>query len=143
MKKKLTEKDKKDWNNFLQSKSKVFNKDVIGKESLDYAIKLKTIDLHGYSLENANKTIKEFIKNCSKNNVIKINVITGKGLRSNIMNDPYIYHNIGTGLRLLLCTKCSSVRPAPLKLRLVNREFSIGQFLPFQHVRTQKMCELL
>ena len=90
MKKKLTEKDKKDWNNFLQSKSKVFNKDVIGKESLDYAIKLKTIDLHGYSLENANKTIKEFIKNCSKNNVIKINVITGKGLRSNIMNDPYL-----------------------------------------------------
>ena len=55
---------------------------------------VKTIDLHGFSLENANKTIDEFINRCFKNNVSKITVITGKGLRSNNINNPYVSKNL-------------------------------------------------
>ena len=49
----------------------------------------QTIDLHGYTLEDANKKIFEYIKNCYLNNIDKINVITGKGLRSKNLDDPY------------------------------------------------------
>ena len=54
----------------------------------------KTIDLHGYSLEEANKKIFEFIENCYLNNVDKINIITGKGLRSKNIYDPYQSNNL-------------------------------------------------
>ena len=50
---------------------------------------IKTIDLHGLSLENANKVIEEFITQSFKESVNKIIVITGKGLRSKNINDPY------------------------------------------------------
>ena len=46
--------------------------------------------MHGYSLENANKTISEYIKICFSENIKKLVVITGKGLRSNTQNDPYV-----------------------------------------------------
>ena len=49
----------------------------------------RSIDLHGFTLDEANKEISEFIKNCYLNRVKKINVITGKGMRSNNLNDPY------------------------------------------------------
>ena len=46
--------------------------------------------MHGYSLENANKTINEYIKDCFSQNIKRLIVITGKGLRSNTQNDPYV-----------------------------------------------------
>ena len=88
MKKKLSDKDKKDWENFVKSREKVENKDIeyIKKEKQFVE---KTIDLHGYTLEEANKKIFEYIENCYLNNIDKINIITGKGLRSKNINDPY------------------------------------------------------
>ena len=50
----------------------------------------KRIDLHGFSLENANLIIDEFINKCFKENVTRIIVITGKGLRSNNVSNPYV-----------------------------------------------------
>jgi DNA-nicking Smr family endonuclease len=88
--KKLSDKDKKDWQHFISSEEKVQNKDL-SLSSLETNKKLiKTIDLHGFSLENANRTIGEFINRCFKTNVSKITVITGKGLRSNNINNPYV-----------------------------------------------------
>ena len=86
---KLTDKDKKDWDNFLKGDEKIENKD---KELLNEGKKFieKTIDLHGYTLEDANRKIFEYIENCHLSNVDKINVITGKGLRSHTQNDPYV-----------------------------------------------------
>ena len=55
---------------------------------------IKTIDLHGFSLENANKTIDEFINRCFEDKITKITVITGKGLRSNNINNPYVSKNL-------------------------------------------------
>ena len=84
---KLSNKDKKDWQNFLDSSEKLQSKDVdqLNKE----IIPEKSIDLHGYTLEEANKQITEFIENCYVNKVKKVNVITGKGMRSKNLEDPY------------------------------------------------------
>ena len=84
---KLSDKDKKDWEKFLDSSEKLLNKDV--DQVKNHIISQRTIDLHGYTLEDANKKISEFIENCYVNKVKKINVITGKGMRSKNLDDPY------------------------------------------------------
>ena len=85
---KLSDKDKKDWEKFTKGNEKIENKD---KEysNKDKEFQEKTIDLHGYTLENANKIIFEYIKSCYSNNIDRINIITGKGLRSKNIHDPY------------------------------------------------------
>ena len=88
--KKLSDKDKKDWESFIKSNDKIYNKDSSNETNLKRKISTKTIDLHGYSLENANKTINEYIKDCFSQNIRRLIVITGKGLRSNTQNDPYV-----------------------------------------------------
>ena len=90
---KLSDKDKKDWEKFVKGNEKVENKD---KEYLKKDKKYldKTIDLHGYTLEEANKKIFEYIEDCYLNNVDKINIITGKGLRSKNIDDPYQSNNL-------------------------------------------------
>ena len=88
--KKLSDKDKKDWESFIKSNDKIYNKDSSNETNLKRKISTKTIDLHGYSLENANKTINEYIKDCFSQNIKRLIVITGKGLRSNTKNDPYV-----------------------------------------------------
>tara|TARA_B100000579_G_scaffold103725_1_gene82567 strand:+ start:654 stop:1076 length:423 start_codon:yes stop_codon:yes gene_type:complete len=88
--KKLSDKDKKDWESFIKSNDKIYNKDSSNETNPKRKISTKTIDLHGYSLENANKTINEYIKNCFSENIKRLIVITGKGLRSNTQNDPYV-----------------------------------------------------
>tara|TARA_B100001027_G_C16202315_1_gene301161 strand:- start:33 stop:446 length:414 start_codon:yes stop_codon:yes gene_type:complete len=84
---KLSNKDKKDWQNFLDSSEKLQSKDV--DQLNNQVISEKSIDLHGYTLEEANKQISEFIENCYVSKVKKINVITGKGMRSKNLEDPY------------------------------------------------------
>ena len=84
---KLSDKDKKDWQKFLDSSEKLQNKDL--DQLNNQIISERTIDLHGYTLEEANKKISEFIENCYANKVKKINVITGKGMRSKNLDDPY------------------------------------------------------
>ena len=86
--KKISEKDKKDWQKFVEGNEKIENKDTEYLNKEKKFIK-KIIDLHGYTLEEANKKIFEYIENCYLNNVDKINIITGKGLRSKNLDDPY------------------------------------------------------
>ena len=90
---KLSDKDKKDWQNFLDSSEKLQNKDL---DQINNEIILeRSIDLHGYTLEEANKKISEFIENCYANKIKKINVITGKGMRSKNLDDPYQSKDLG------------------------------------------------
>ncbi len=87
---KISDKDKRDWQNFISSEEKIHNKDSsLSQIKIDKDV-IKTIDLHGFSLENANKTIDEFINRCFQAKVSKITVITGKGLRSNNIDNPYV-----------------------------------------------------
>ena len=90
---KLSEKDKKDWQDFLNSSEKLQSKDV--DQANHKIIVERSIDLHGYTLEEANKQISEFIENCYVNKVKKINVITGKGMRSKNLEDPYQSKDLG------------------------------------------------
>jgi len=84
---KLSDKDKKDWQNFIESSEKLQIKDV--NQLKNQIISERSIDLHGYTLEDANKQISEFIEYCYLNKVKKIIVITGKGMRSKNLEDPY------------------------------------------------------
>jgi len=88
----ISKKDKKDWENFLSSNEKLPNKDLKSKQHL--SIKTKSIDLHGYTLDEANKVINDFIKNCYNEKVNKIIVVTGKGLHSDNEKNPYVSKNL-------------------------------------------------
>mgnify|MGYP001319955918 CR=1 FL=1 len=87
--KKITEQDKKDWKKFLDSNHKLENKDIIFNK-INKNEKVRSIDLHGNTLESANKVISNFIERCYFDNVVSINVITGKGSRSKNKEDPYL-----------------------------------------------------
>ena len=90
MNNKISDKDKRDWQNFISSEEKIHNKDSTLLQTRADIDVIKTIDLHGFSLENANKTIEQFINRCFEAKVNKITVITGKGLRSNNIDNPYV-----------------------------------------------------
>ena len=85
---KLSDKDKKDWKDFLSKGEKLPDKDF--KLDKNKVSKIKHIDLHGFTLDHANKTIEKFIDDCYQNGVSKIIVVTGKGLHSNVEKDPYV-----------------------------------------------------
>ena len=87
--KKSLEKDKEDWENFLKSTERIPNKDFVHKKNIRYE-KIRKIDLHGFSIEEANKTVEQFIKKCFDESVTKIIIITGKGLRSKNIENPYL-----------------------------------------------------
>ena len=89
----ISEKDKKDWESFVSSDEKLPNKDY--KASKQKIYKTKSIDLHGYTLEEANKTIENFIYQAYKDKVNKLIVVTGKGIHSQNEKDPYISKNLG------------------------------------------------
>ena len=91
--KKISDKDKQDWQNFLNSTDKLENKDQNISSAPKRYIE-KSIDLHGYTLEKANQKMTLYIEECFVNGVNKINVITGKGLRSKNFNDPYQSNNL-------------------------------------------------
>ena len=84
----ISEKDKKDWENFLSKKEKLPNKDI--KIDKKITFKTKSIDLHGYTLEEANTTIESFIIKSYQENINKLIVVTGKGIHSQNEKDPYV-----------------------------------------------------
>ena len=85
----ILEKDKQDWENFLKNEEKMPNKDFVKKKIIRYE-KIKKIDLHGYTIEEANKAVEQFIQKCFYESVTKVIVITGKGLRSKNVENPYL-----------------------------------------------------
>ena len=84
----ISEKDKKDWENFILKKEKLPNKDV--KIDKKIAFKIKSIDLHGYSLDEANKTIEDFIIKSYQEKINKLIVVTGKGIHSQNEKNPFV-----------------------------------------------------
>jgi DNA-nicking Smr family endonuclease len=87
--KKISDKDKIDWENFISNREKIPNKDFISQKKIRQE-KVKKIDLHGYTLEEANRAVKHFVQKCFDESVTKIIVITGKGLRSKNVSNPYV-----------------------------------------------------
>jgi len=89
----ISDKDKKDWKNFLEKKEKLPNKDLEKKEDKFHIT--KSLDLHGFTLDEANKKVESFITDCFEKKVSKVIIVTGKGLHSQNDKDPYISEKFG------------------------------------------------
>ena len=85
---KISEKDKQDWENFLSNKEKLQNKDIDLKKI--HRKKIRSIDLHGFTLDQANKKICDFINKSYLAGVKKLIIVTGKGLHSGNEKNPYV-----------------------------------------------------
>ena len=93
MNKKISDKDKKDWQNFLSSNEKLVDKDNNFKK--DNNKKTFTFDFHGFSLEDANKKINELIYYAYDQKIKQLTIVTGKGLHSDNLKDPYVSKDFG------------------------------------------------
>jgi DNA-nicking Smr family endonuclease len=88
----FSDKDRKDWETFISSKEELPNKDKIFQSKTH--LKTRTIDLHGYTLEQANKSIEDFVIKSSEDQINKLIVVTGKGLHSQNEKNPYVSKNL-------------------------------------------------
>tara|TARA_E500000178_G_scaffold320025_1_gene342811 strand:- start:115 stop:537 length:423 start_codon:yes stop_codon:yes gene_type:complete len=84
----ISDKDKKDWQTFISNKEKILDKDF--KPQIKNHLKVRSIDLHGYTLEQANNAIEKFILRAFEEEVNKLIVVTGKGIHSDVEKDPYV-----------------------------------------------------
>ena len=89
----ISDKDKKDWENFLSKDERLPNKDLNNSKTKKFSS--KTCDLHGYSLDEANKKINNLILNSYEIGVNKLIIVTGKGLHSENIKDPYVSKELG------------------------------------------------
>ena len=89
----ISDKDKRDWAKFINSKEKLQDKETNFKDKKTFSI--RSIDLHGFNLDEANKTIQNFINKAFLENINKLIVVTGKGLHSKNEKDPYVSKDLG------------------------------------------------
>ena len=89
----ISDKDKKDWKNFLEKNEKLPNKDLQRKDNKFHIT--KSLDLHGFTLNEANEKVESFINDCFDQKVAKVKIVTGKGLHSQNDQDPYISKKFG------------------------------------------------
>ena len=89
----ITNKDKTDWEYFLSKKDKLTDKDL-NKDTFKTYI-YKSLDLHGFSLDEANKKVESFLNDCFEKSVYKVLIVTGKGLHSQNDKDPYKSNKLG------------------------------------------------
>ncbi len=88
----ISDKDKKDWENFITSKERLPNKDF--KKNSKSTIKSKIIDLHGFTLEEANLAVEKFINKSYQEKISKLIIVTGKGLHSDNKKNPYVSEDL-------------------------------------------------
>ena len=112
---KISDKDKKDWEKFITSEEKVIDKD--SKSNLKIRQKSKYIDLHGYTLEEANKEIEKLIIESYLKKIKKIIVVTGKGLHSQNGKNPYVSKE----LSILKYSIPEFIKTNPDLVKLINK----------------------
>ena len=93
MNSKISEKDKKTWEEFLSNDQKLPDKDNIQNKII--VKRTRSLDLHGKTLDEANSIIENFIKKSYEDKVQKLIIVTGKGLHSDNENDPYVSKDLG------------------------------------------------
>ena len=94
-KKDLDQDDKKAWEEYIKNPSDIYDKDKNYSKENRRKERFK-YDLHGYTLEDANRKVKEIILSCKENKFKEIRLITGKGLHSTNDKDIYVSKNLGT-----------------------------------------------
>ena len=90
---KISDKDKKDWESFISSDEKLVNKDSENQSNKNFS--LRSIDLHGYTLNEAHNVVEEFLEKAFLDKVNKLIVVTGKGIHSKNEKDPYVSKELG------------------------------------------------
>ena len=93
MNSKISDKDKKDWNEFLLNSDHLPDKDNLEKKNK--VKKTKSLDLHGYGLDEANRVVEYFIKKSYEEKISKLTIVTGKGLHSDNEKNPYVSKDLG------------------------------------------------
>ena len=93
MNSKISEKDKKTWEEFLSNDQKLPDKDNF--QSKIKSKKTRSLDLHGKTLDEANQIIENFIRKSYEEKVHKLIIVTGKGLHSANEKDPYVSKDLG------------------------------------------------
>ena len=111
---KISKKDKKDWEDFLNNKESLPNKDLLGSKKR--VQKTKNFDFHGFSLDEANQTINKLIKDSYKNGVRKLVVVTGKGTHSDNEKNPYTSKDLG----ILKYSIPEYIKNTPELMKLIN-----------------------
>ena len=111
---KISNKDKKDWEDFLTNKDTLPNKDLVSSKIR--IEKTKNFDFHGFSLDEANKTINKLIKDSYKNGVRKLVVVTGKGIHSDNEKNPYTSRDFG----ILKYSMPEYIKKDPELMKLIN-----------------------
>ncbi|WP_440655083.1 Smr/MutS family protein [Candidatus Pelagibacter sp. HIMB1506] len=114
MNKKISDKDKQDWQSFIDSNDKLFDKDY--KLTKDKQFKSRQLDLHGYSLDDANQKIKYFIISSYEEGVRKLRIVTGKGLHSDNEKNPYVSKD----LSILKYSIPEYINNNPSLMKLIN-----------------------
>ena len=89
----ISDKDKKDWQTFISGKEKIEDKDF--KPQIKNHLKIRSLDLHGYTLEQANNAIEEFILKAFEEGLSKLIIVTGKGIHSGNDKDPFVSKDLG------------------------------------------------
>ena len=89
----LSKEDKKIWEDYIKDPSDIYDKDK-SNQKIDRKVRFK-FDLHGFTLDDANKKVKEIIFFCLKNKYKELLLITGKGIHSTNDNDTYISKDLG------------------------------------------------
>ena len=112
---KISNKDKSDWEKFITSEEKVIDKD--SKSNLKNSQNSKYIDLHGYTLEEANKIIEKLIIESYLKKIKKIIVVTGKGLHSQNEKNPYVSKK----LSILKYSIPEFIKTNPDLVKLINK----------------------
>ena len=112
---KISNKDKSDWEKFITSEEKVIDKD--SKSNLKNSQNSKYIDLHGYTLEEANKIIEKLIIESYLKKIKKIIVVTGKGLHSQNEKNPYVSKE----LSILKYSIPEFIKTNPDLVKLINK----------------------
>ena len=92
-KKDLSKEDKEAWDNFTRQPSDIYDKDLQVADDNPRKNRLR-YDLHGFTLEDANKKVKDLILSGIRNKFKEILLITGKGLHSNTEEDTYVSKNL-------------------------------------------------
>ena len=115
MNSKISDKDKKDWKKFINSDEGVYNKDLEYSKKRNY--QTRSVDLHGYSLDQANNLIEKTIINCHKAGIKELKIITGKGLHSKNESDPYVSKEFG----ILRYSVPNFIRNNENLMRLINQ----------------------
>ena len=111
---KISKKDQKDWEDFLTNKDSLPNKDLASSKKR--IVKTKNFDFHGFSLDEANKTINKLIKDSYKNGVRKLVVVTGKGIHSDNEKNPYTSRDFG----ILKYSMPEYIKKDPELMKLIN-----------------------